>query len=104
MVNSIKNNKKTSIATKKQNKSTCTPKNIIKDFRRLNYMTQSVEPVYTGIKTVDKMIDRGLNTVIDRVPNVAIKYGLKAAKFAPKAGAYAARAKIAKDKNCKKKK
>ena len=50
------------------------------------------------------MIDRGLDAVIDRVPNVAIKYGLKAAKFAPKAEAYAARAKAAKDKNCKKKK
>ena len=78
--------------------------NIIKDFRRLNYMTQSVEPVYTGVKTIDKMIDRGLDAVIDRVPNVAIKYGLKAAKFAPKAEAYAARDKAAKDKNCKKKK
>ncbi len=104
MVNSVKNNKKTNVATKRQNKSTCTMNNIIKDFRRLNYMTQSVEPVYTGIKTVDKMIDKGLDTVTDRVPNATIKYGLKAAKFAPKAGAYAARAKAAKDKNCKKKK
>ena len=42
--------------------------NIIKDFRRLNYMTQSVEPVYTGIKTVDKMIDKGLDAVTDKFP------------------------------------
>ena len=39
-----------------------------------------------------------------RAIKLYIKYGLKAAKFAPKAGAYAARAKAAKDKNCKKKK
>ncbi len=87
----------------------CTSRNVAKKFKELGYMTKISPQISTGNKFVDKTVAKAVAKTAnffakDPRSKVAIKIAEKTYPYVEKAGANIARAKIAYDEICGKRK